>query len=837
MAELNLRQISDKLNTEFQSSERKLIFWYDDNAEFADEIDQLVLENANIYKLEQDNQLYTKYFLEKKDTQTSYLLYAPFPKPDKRKNHLEDTLRYSKQFFVDRASLVCVDLGISDEYKEIIQKYVKFFSAQDRSKRFYDLGIDNYNQTTIETGLLSAVCKIKVNSIEECLRVILMENLEENKYLDEIEKFDLTEAFWRHIDNTFGYSDSQPTLEKLLMTMFITYTSRATQEELPSAWKPYLSHKPGSIMAFLDSYMNSSVYGDRFDELSGIIYKTINGHNNLANMPLERITDCFIFRGIDEILLHWLITRLETEDTAANLEGRTIPELCLLRRKQHFGNSFRNEYFVIENAYYIIKDAKYSPVSNVNEIVKSYTQSYYKIDMRYRYFYFYYDKLGDNCKFFEKVRNLIENIYTNEYLNKITSNWCSAFAEADGITNLVLQNRFYDHYVKNVKDKVCIIISDAFRYEVARTLLEKLESDEKCTSKMDIMQSVLPSVTQTGMAALLPHSEYALNTEYKAVVDGKICDDTKSREAQCQTFSANSKCVQFDNISGMSQEQLREIFTGQDFVYVYHNQIDARGDKAPTENEVFNACEEAVNEIFTLIKRLNSVANIYHFIVTADHGFLYKRDKVFESDKIDGVRKSADSLGKRYAMSGKMLEFDGIRSIKLNKFYSGREGYVSSPLGTDIIKAPGSGLNFVHGGCSPQEMIIPVIDIKTEKSKTETTKAKISVITPQKSFTNRIITLEFIQSEPVTDVIKEATYKVYFVDASGEAISNENFIIADRTDTEGIHRIFKHRFNLKDKVFTKSDKYYIVAVDEDNGMEVLRNEVIIDIAFAGNFGF
>ena len=63
MAELNLRQISDKLNTEFQSSERKLIFWYDDNAEFADEIDQLVLENAKIYKLEQDNQLYTKYFL------------------------------------------------------------------------------------------------------------------------------------------------------------------------------------------------------------------------------------------------------------------------------------------------------------------------------------------------------------------------------------------------------------------------------------------------------------------------------------------------------------------------------------------------------------------------------------------------------------------------------------------------------------------------------------------------------------------------------------------------------------------------------------------------------
>lgn len=837
MAELNLNQITDKLNSEFQSSERKLIFWYDDNAEFAEEIDSLELENAKLYKLEKDNQFYTKYFFEKIDTENNYLIYAPFPKPDKKKNHLEDMIRYSKQFFVDRASFVCAELGISDEFKEIIQKYVKFFSAQDRSKRFYDLAIDNFNQTTIEVGLLSAVCKIKVVSIEECLRVILMENLNDNKYLAEIEKYGLTEAFWRNIDNTFGYMDSQPTLEKLLITMFVTYTSRTTQCEIPTAWKPYFSHKPGSIMAFLDSYMNSSVYGDRFDELSEIIYDTINGHNNFVNIPMERLADCFIFKGIDEILVSWLITRLEVEDTGANLDGKTIPELCLLRRKQHFGNNFRNEYFVIENAYYIIKNAKYSPISDVNEIAKKYIQLYYKIDMHYRYFYYYYDKLGDNSKFFEKVRNLIENIYTNEYLNKITSNWCSAFAESDGSTNLVLQNRFYNHYVKSNKGKVCVIISDALRYEVARTLFEKLESDEKCNSVIDTMQSVLPSITQTGMAALLPHNEYTLNNDYKAVVDGKICDDTKSRELQCKTFSSNSKCVQFDDISGMNQEQLRQIFTGQDFVYVYHNQIDARGDKANTENEVFNACEEAVNEIFTFIKRLNSTANIHHFIVTADHGFLYRRDKIYESDKIGGIGKFADLLGKRYALSEQALEFDGIRSIKLKKFYSNRNGYVSSPSGTDIIKAPGNGLNFVHGGCSPQEMIIPVIDIKTERGKTETTKAKISVITRQKTFTNRIITLEFIQLEPVSNIVKEATYKVYFVDSNGETISNENFIIADKTDTEGIRRIFKHRFNLKDKVFTKSEKYYLVAVDEDNGMEVMRNEVIIDIAFAGNFGF
>ena len=64
MAELNLKQIVDKLNTEFTGEHRKLVFWYDEAADFADDIDSIKLENAKIYKLTKDNQFYTKYFLE-----------------------------------------------------------------------------------------------------------------------------------------------------------------------------------------------------------------------------------------------------------------------------------------------------------------------------------------------------------------------------------------------------------------------------------------------------------------------------------------------------------------------------------------------------------------------------------------------------------------------------------------------------------------------------------------------------------------------------------------------------------------------------------------------------
>ena len=86
MAELNLKQIIDRLNTEFTGDNRKLVFWYDDKGEFAEDMDSVVLENAKVYRLEPDNQFYTKRFLEREDTSTNYLIYAPFPKPDVKDN-------------------------------------------------------------------------------------------------------------------------------------------------------------------------------------------------------------------------------------------------------------------------------------------------------------------------------------------------------------------------------------------------------------------------------------------------------------------------------------------------------------------------------------------------------------------------------------------------------------------------------------------------------------------------------------------------------------------------------------------------------------------------------
>ena len=262
---------------------------------------------------------------------------------------------------------------------------------------------------------------------------------------------------------------------------------------------------------------------------------------------------------------------------------------------------------------------------------------------------------------------MVENIYTNEYLSTVIQKWNSCLVREDALPVLPLQRNFYDQYIRFNKDRVVVIISDAMRYEVGCSLFLKLQDDEKCTAKLSAMLSVLPSYTKLGMAALLPHKTFEMTDDYKVLVDGIPSDDLKQRETILKNYSPNSRCVQFDDVKAMKKAELREIFTGMDVVYIYHNQIDARGDKPNSENEVFTACEEAIEEVFALIKRLSVSANTNHFIVTADHGFIYKRDKLQESDKIANATGKDAFVNRRFIVSNQPLYDDGIASIPMSR--------------------------------------------------------------------------------------------------------------------------------------------------------------------------
>jgi uncharacterized protein (TIGR02687 family) len=515
-----------------------------------------------------------------------------------------------------------------------------------------------------------------------------------------------------------------------------------------------------------------------------------------------------------------------------------------LRKKKHFKDFFAAHYEMLEAAYVIVSAAHYCPPEYFEGILDAYTKTDYHIDASYRRFYIAFDRLEDASDY-ELLRRRTEDIYTNEYLGKLLPAWSASLDIKTLAQNENSQLRFFNQNIKYAKEKTAIIISDAFRYDVAMELFAELEAYQNCHAKMKYLLAVPPTYTRLGMAALLPHRSLELKKDGAVLIDGKPSETTEKRETVLQAALPKSRCVLADTMPINKVELREEITNGMDAVYIYHDQIDKRG--SSSENEVFTACLEAVNEIYTLIKRLSRSANVTRFFITADHGFLYKRDKFTQSDKIniDGLENAF--INRRFIIADNGVNADGVASFPLADIIGGEDTrVVSFPIGANVFKTQG-GLNYVHGGISPQEMILPLIAVKTERGHIDTSPVKIALVSIVQKITNLITQLDFIHQEPVDDLLKPAEYKLYFLSEQDGKISNENFYRADKKDKDPNKRMFRLRFTFKNKKYNPTNKYWLVAeriMDEKNAdkdkkttVELFRRQIIIDIAFADDFGF
>ena len=340
------------------------------------------------------------------------------------------------------------------------------------------------------------------------------------------------------------------------------------------------------------------------------------------------------------------------------------------------------------------------------------------------------------------------------------------------------------------------------------------------------------------MAALLPNEDIAITEDYSVYVDGMPTRNLVERNAILQSKNAKSDCVQYDDLIKMNRDETRQFFSGKEVIYIYHNQIDARGDKLNTEDEVFVACDEAMNEIEDIIRKLTNTVSASRFIVTADHGFIYTRSKNQESEKINKFFTEDDKINKRFIISDNIYDILGTKNMIVSDVLGNYDNRtITMPLTSNVFKAQGGGQNFVHGGSSPQEIIIPVVSVRSTKGSVDVEDVKISLISMLSKVTSLQVRLDFIQQEPVSDIIKPATYSIKFVDKSGELISNEETYVAKSKSNSSSDRIFSLRFNLRNNKYNQNDENYLIITNMETGIEIYRQKVIIDIAFADDFGF
>lgn len=848
---MNLQEIRNFLKDLFSKTlgdgkKRNIVFWYDENEDFVEEIDSFDLEDVKVIKLTEKNAFYTKYYIEKEDTLSNILVYSNMKKPEPNEDWLYDIFCYSEEFSTDRATVIMRELGVTNyALKEEFKKYNTFFKNKERITAFKNLNIVDFTEEKVHMAVLSVLTKTKIMDFEEILKNLIKDYLDDDhKLYENIIKFGSEDELWNLIRKYYGYSFEEKSLERFMATLLITNMNETVKFDLPKQYDSFISKKITNCIVFINHFMNNVNDSIYYDKMQHIIGEKMKINALLDKNDSDTFASNDTFEVVDKLILR-RITDLIKEGVE---EYDKYLSLLSSRRTLHYYRKYISEYKALKWSINLLKKKKeldsLIKTESIYDMVKSYANNYFYIDKAYRKFYYHYDNCVDKDVLCD-LKDIVENLYNNWYLQELSIKWNEALSKNNGwrIDGLKQQDRFYSEFIKyEHKERTYVIISDGLRYESADELNILLTNERKGKSKIEYIQGVLPSYTKLGMAALLPNRSIEINDNYDVLVDGINSNGTENRDKILKLANPKSLAVTYDKVMDMKDAEIRKTFAGLDIVYIYHNTIDARGDHASTEREVFSATEEAFKEIILLVNKLVNRVSAASIIITADHGYLYKRSAMEESNKLTGIKLDDGEDNRRFLLTSNKEDVEGTITFSMD-YLLGRDSdkYVITPKGTSRFKVQGAGANYVHGGAMPQEIIVPVIKFKNDRSTSSVNdirKVKITLTSITRKITNIITYLEFFQDEMIQDKVLSKKVKCYFEDEEGNRISNENIIIGDSRSENPKERSYREKFVLKSMPYDKTKQYFLVIEDaEDSNGDYDRIPFNIDIAIVDEFGF
>lgn len=855
---MDTEQITADLNRRFAEPlpefyKRRIIVWHDEEKEFEDKLAEIQLDNAKIAVLTGTNYFAVKKLLGVDDPECNYLLYSPFTYESMEDNWLLDIELYSEEFRADLISMWMDEMGLPKipGLRSAIKPYRKFMNAKERRRQITTQKVMPSTAAGLQMAIMAALAGIKEAKPAGIIKAVLAGggNATENRLWQDFVKYGIDEAFWRMALQGTGYQEDEKDFGRLAIHIMLTAATRTMRQDFFAGLEKYIS---SPHEAFCFDLVSDWLYGDDNSSLRKIAEfaeSELNLHERFMKLSVEDLANTAMFPCINEIILVKLMRDIEKNIMDANAIKEAVEKRRTCAWYEESKNYFDGLYQVANiQEFYKAHSGGFHTIEP-KKVWEEYTGDYYRFDTYYRLFHKCYGESlkafhADLSDLFYDVKNTVEGLYVNWFLEELTSNWSNAVSEQlreyGKILDVPMQREFYRSKVYPLDARVYVIISDALRYEVAAELAEVLRRETQSKVTMDSMQGIFPTITKFGMAALLPHRK--LSAEVKSgklavLADGQSTE-AGNRDKILKSANPKSIVLKYKDIIDMKRAERGALVRGMEVVYIYHDTIDEAGH---SESSVFEACEEAIEEIKNMVRIITGELSGTHILITTDHGFLYTYDLLREDDKVD---KSTDNdqdveISRRYAITKKGISPEYLLPVK---FLDGETEYEAfTPRGCIRIKMKGGGLNFVHGGISLQEMVIPLIDYrflrndskeyKKNKARYDIRPVTVSLLSSSRKISNMIFSLTFYQKEAVAANLRAAIYQLYFTDSTGKQVSDIPRIIADKTEENAEERKFRMSFNLKSIKYDNTESYYLVIADED-GIIMSREEFRIDIAFA-----
>ena len=818
-------RIQQALSRLFQK--HRIVFWYDDKQELRDAFDALAIEGVE--KLEiQNNEFGIKHKLLRECPKQSFLVYKEDKQPEPLQNWLLDVELANTTFRTDQVAIWLSELELPNEFTEIVERHTAFFDtakakvqAERRKATLKKLLSNEDTLSKIQLKML-AVCvgatQLADARIDVILEALLAEFVKPKQPLfGLIQRCNLEAFLWQQVERFYGYSNEQSTVKDFAIELFKSCYSMGVNSSLNGDGINLSS----DALVFFKRWKDSRTHQEVFEALSDNYAELLSVEEDLNKRNLKEVIELDYFRLIDKKVIYELVKVVEQRTLS---EGE-VTLWCRGRRQGHWFAEFKYLYEAVDIAsqFFALLDAIQLDMGTAGEAVQGYVSHWYRLDQLYRQFV-YCLKASSQNTLLNSLSEKIENLYTNRYLLPLNNAWQS---HVDGMSSwrvpgVVPQTQFFAKWVKPYVDKnnkICVIISDAFRYEAGEEMVSRIRQEDKYRANLEYALSSLPSYTQLGMASLLPQGNSSLNIADNKTgtlnVGNQSTQGTDNRDKVLKSvLGKRGSALQAKQILENTFAENRKLFPAESVTYVYHNRIDHTGDKMQSEGEAFKAVEETFDELIRLIKKLTS-ADVYNVLITADHGFIYQNKPLDDSDFLANDVKGEVFYNDRRFILGKGLSCSqSLKSFSAEELGLSGDVHAVIPKGIQRLRLSGSGSRFVHGGASLQEVIIPVISIN-KKRQSDITFVEVDILRGGTNvITSGQLSVTLYQIESVTDKIRPRRLKAGIYTEDGALISDRHEVLLDLTSSNPRERELKLRFVLTQEADAANNQEVMLKLEE-----------------------
>jgi uncharacterized protein (TIGR02687 family) len=763
------------LERRFEAS--RVVFWRDPDGEYAADLDTLGLADIVILPVRNDEFAVRNRLLHL-DPQSKFLVYRSGAVPTGVGNWLLDLELAYGVFTADRTSLVQKELGLTaDGISDVVQAYEKFFRASKRMQSLKALLDSDDDAEKLQAKMSAALLGQREHSLLEITRTLFIENAGASgaKY-SALADYGLDTFYWYGVGRIYGYASPSPSIDDFVIWMF------------RQAIAEFKSDRPNGLRNIQLDF--ASLRNDRRSQQPlATLAKRVAGDLGYASKIEDASFRDLLGNDLFEEVDRKIISDLARAVAERTITAREVTEVIRSRQSSNWIDGYRKLYAAIGSASDLLAELSALDLSmqSFDEGLDNYRNHWFRIDQFYRQFT-YAARTAEFPGPLETLRAEVEKFYANKFLYDLGKAWQQQVDTADRWRSALLppQTSFFTHYVAPIirdgRRKAVVIISDALRYEVADELGSRIRQEDRFDAVLDAVLGVLPSYTQLGMAALLPHSTIGHSKDGDPIcVDGQRSDGTLNRSKILQ--SVGGMAIQAEDVFSLTRDEVRELYQQHQVLYVYHNRIDATGDKPGTERQVFEAVEDTLRELVDLVKRLTN-ANATNILITADHGFLFQ-----DTALADAFYLSTLPQGDQVKMTNRRFVLGrGLKEDPALKFFTSAQLGLDSDLDVQIPKSihrlrlPGAGSRFVHGGAALQEVVVPVLTIN-KKRKSDTRLVNVEVLPESDKITTGQLVVKLFQAEPVSEKIQSRTVRAGLY--VGETlISSQPELVFDQESTD-----------------------------------------------------